>query len=171
MTPMIDVSFLLIVFFMLVNRIMSEEAVEMILPRPEEPQVVSVGEEPRVVINPMAFVPPGMERGAVHPLAPPGRLSGVKVGLRTIVLAAGWEMELTRELERARERFEGDGGHDRHDRHDGHDGHDGAPLEVLLRADAALSYEHVEPVLRAVAAAGLTRVNLVAYRPGEGPAF
>lgn len=51
LTPMIDVTFLLIVFFVLVSQIVEVEHVEMDLPRPEEAASHVSGDEQRTVIN------------------------------------------------------------------------------------------------------------------------
>lgn len=51
LTPLIDVTFLLIVFFVLVSQIVEAENVEMRLPRPADPASELAGEESRVVIN------------------------------------------------------------------------------------------------------------------------
>ncbi|HWB18888.1 MAG TPA: biopolymer transporter ExbD [Phycisphaerales bacterium] len=51
MTPMIDMTFLLIVFFVLVSRIISAERVKMELPRPVEAHTEAVTESQRTVIN------------------------------------------------------------------------------------------------------------------------
>jgi len=51
MTPMIDVTFLLIVFFVLVSQIVESESVDMDLPRLVEPATMMPGEEQRVVVN------------------------------------------------------------------------------------------------------------------------
>jgi len=51
LTPMIDMTFLLIVFFVLVSRISEVENVPMELPRPEDPATVPPPEEGRVVLN------------------------------------------------------------------------------------------------------------------------
>ena len=51
LTPMIDMTFLLIVFFVLVSRIVDAENVEMSLPIPEEPISQALGDEQRTVIN------------------------------------------------------------------------------------------------------------------------
>ena len=53
---MIDVTFLLIVFFVLVSQIVDLDSVDMELPKPEHPMTVLPGEEARAVIN----VVPGM---------------------------------------------------------------------------------------------------------------
>ena len=57
LTPMIDVTFLLIVFFVLVSQIVEVENVEMTLPELVEPATDLPGEEQRAVIN----VVPGAE--------------------------------------------------------------------------------------------------------------
>ncbi|MBM4106330.1 MAG: biopolymer transporter ExbD [Phycisphaerae bacterium] len=51
LTPMIDMTFLLIVFFVLVSRISEVENVRMELPKPEDPATVPPPEEGRVVLN------------------------------------------------------------------------------------------------------------------------
>ena len=53
LTPMIDMTFLLIVFFVLVSRIVDRERVEMNLPQPKQAAAVKAGEESRVVVNVM----------------------------------------------------------------------------------------------------------------------
>ena len=69
LTPMIDVTFLLIVFFVLVSRIVEVENVPMELPRPDQPETVRPGDEQRAVIN---VIPTGG-----------GRASGYRLGSRT----------------------------------------------------------------------------------------
>ncbi len=51
LTPMIDVVFLLIVFFVLVSQIVEVENVDLDLPRPQDPASELPGEQPRIVIN------------------------------------------------------------------------------------------------------------------------
>lgn len=51
LTPMIDVTFLLIVFFVLVSQIVEVENVDMNLPEPIDALTEPVGEEQRMVIN------------------------------------------------------------------------------------------------------------------------
>jgi biopolymer transport protein ExbD len=51
LTPLIDVTFLLIVFFVLVSQIVEAEHVEMDLPQPREAASHRPGDENRVVIN------------------------------------------------------------------------------------------------------------------------
>lgn len=59
LTPMIDMIFLLIVFFVLVSRIVDRERVEMNLPQPKDAAAQKMGEESRVVVNVM----PGIDGG------------------------------------------------------------------------------------------------------------
>lgn len=51
LTPMIDVTFLLIVFFVLVSQIVEVENVDLDLPRPEAAASELPGEKSRIVIN------------------------------------------------------------------------------------------------------------------------
>lgn len=66
LTPMIDMTFLLIVFFVLVSRISEVENVRMALPEPQDPATVPPPEQGRVVLN----VLPGAE----------GAIEGYRVG-------------------------------------------------------------------------------------------
>jgi len=66
LTPMIDVTFLLIVFFVLVSQIVEVEHVPMELPEPADPATERAGDEQRAVIN---VVP-----------APAGGIRGYRVG-------------------------------------------------------------------------------------------
>ncbi len=51
LTPMIDVVFLLIVFFVVVSQIVEVENVDLDLPRPQDAASELPGEQPRIVIN------------------------------------------------------------------------------------------------------------------------
>jgi biopolymer transport protein ExbD len=84
LTPMIDVTFLLIVFFVLVSQIVEVENVQMDLPRPADPATVKQGEEQRTVIN---LVP-----------APGGRIRGYRLGTRTFPAGAAGVEALTAHL-------------------------------------------------------------------------
>jgi biopolymer transport protein ExbD len=146
-TPLIDVVFLLIIFFMLVNNIVSEETVDMILPELVDPQTREVGEIERVVINiaPQPFTHDGRQEA---PLMHLGEPAYVKVGVGSDSRfdpgdLAGITASLT-ELAA-----------------------DNPDLQVLLRSDGAIYYESVQPIMNAVTAAGIRRVNLVAYMPRE----
>lgn len=78
LTPMIDVTFLLIVFFVLVSQIVEVENVDLDLPAPRDAASELAGEQQRVVIN----VLPGNG----------GKAAGYRMGGRTFgVDAAGLE--------------------------------------------------------------------------------
>ena len=51
MTPLIDVVFQLILFFMLVNNIVAEESIQMIVPLLEDPETQQLGDVHRIVIS------------------------------------------------------------------------------------------------------------------------
>jgi len=146
-TPLIDVVFLLIIFFMLVNNIVSEETVDMILPELEEPKTREVGEIARVVVN---IAPQEFTRDARqdHPLEHVGTARYVKVGTGK---ASQFEVRdiasITAELKKSKA--------------------ENPDIEVLLRADGAIHYNEVQPIMGAIAAAGIETVNLVAYMPEE----
>lgn len=141
MTPMIDVIFQLIIFFMLVNRIIAEETVEMIPPELEEPKTRELATENRVTVN---VAPHEYDRKRKPgELNYPGDARLVKVGLDTFDIE---DMEgVTKALKEAKEL--------------------NPDVEVLLRADAALFYDQVQPVMQAITSAEITKVNLVAYLP------
>jgi biopolymer transport protein ExbD len=61
LTPLIDLSFLLVVFFVLVVRISSTERTPLALPSPKHSVAARQGEEPRTVVN---VLPKGDARGA-----------------------------------------------------------------------------------------------------------
>lgn len=84
LTPMIDVTFLLIVFFVLVSQIVEVENVDLDLPRPEAAATELPGEQARVVIN----VLPGAGGEAV----------GYRMGNRRYVADTGGLESLARSL-------------------------------------------------------------------------
>jgi len=67
-TSMIDVTFLLIIFFVLVSKIVSAESVELDLPRPFDPHTEAPTEEHRVIVN------------VVKSAAEPGAADGYRIG-------------------------------------------------------------------------------------------
>ncbi len=71
MTPLIDVVFLLIVFFMLVSQFASAENVPMDLPKPEQSQAVKAKLTNRVVINCLLATPSSpATSGAAYSIGP-----------------------------------------------------------------------------------------------------
>ncbi|MEE9405022.1 MAG: biopolymer transporter ExbD [Algisphaera sp.] len=144
-TPLIDVVFLLIIFFMLVNNITSDESVEMVLPTLTPPHTRDLGEVSRVVVNvaPQSFTKKGRDG---FPLDHAGHARFVKVGTGPHSQFVVEDIEgITGALTALRA--------------------NNPDIQVLLRADAALYYDEVRPVMGAITAAGIGTVNLVAYLP------
>lgn len=84
LTPMIDMTFLLIVFFVLVSRIVDVERAEMNLPQPKAAATERLGDEQRVVIN-------------VLP-ARAGEISGYRVGSKDFPAGAEGLSAMTEHL-------------------------------------------------------------------------
>ena len=51
MTPLIDVTFQLIIFFMLVNSIASNEVLTIVLSELDDPQTIQLGKVDRIIVN------------------------------------------------------------------------------------------------------------------------
>ena len=138
LTPMIDVSFLLIVFFVLVSRLSDAEQSPLALPVVRDGVAVRAGDEARVVLN----VLPAAE-GSID-----GTIAGYAVGARVFPASPDGVAALAEQLAE---------GYRRNPR-----------LAVHLRADRATHYGWVEPAMRAVSAAArlaggaaLPRLDLV----------
>jgi biopolymer transport protein ExbD len=132
LTPLIDVTFLLIVFFVLVAQINNSQIVtEINLPEPQQ----SVSEEPeqdedsRLIIN------------AIPAPDDPARVVAYRLGSRDYPANATGLARLAEELRSARQ--------------------DRANLIVDLRADRATPYGMVHPAMRAAASVGIHRINLI----------
>ena len=139
MTPLIDVTFLLIVFFMLVNNIVASEAVPLLAPELDDPVTRALGDDEKIVISlvPMDFTPSDR---AEYPLNFPGAARFIRLGLQRFELT-----ELAALTARLRELNA-----------------ETPNRDVLLRADAAAHYREVEPLMTAITNAGIGRVHLVA---------
>ena len=143
MTPMIDIVFQLIVFFMLVNNIISDENAVMIVPELENPITHELGRENRITVN---LVPQSYDLGRqINDLNIPGEAKEVMVGLEVYSLE---DMQgVTESLKEAKAQNE--------------------DIEVLLRADSGLYYDEVQPVMQAITSAKIVKVHLVAYLPED----
>jgi biopolymer transport protein ExbD len=158
MTPMIDVTFQLIIFFMLINNIISEETVEMIVPKLEDPKTYELSEVKKVTVNVAPVELPSVDerRDLDNPLQAPGDASSVHVGMDRFDvgdrdgIAEAIKADVT--LMNSRAKAEGNE----------------ATVEVLLRADGVLYYDAVEPVMGDITRAEISKVNLVAYLPEDG---
>lgn len=143
MTPLIDVTFQLIIFFMLVSNIIAQESVEMIVPSLNNPKTRELGDVDRVTVNivPLPFDMKQRSRG--EPLDMEGVASQVLIQLREY---AADDLEGIRaELQDVKAT--------------------NADRQVLLRADGALYYQDVQPIMDAISAAGIETVNIVAKMP------
>ena len=132
LTPMLDLVFQLIVFFLLVTNFSSAQLPELEPPELDTSQAYTATDRQRVIIN-------------VLPEGTTGQTRSVLVGLRRI--EAGDYAELTRLLERETERSE--------------------HVEVDLRADSSIEYGNIRPIMNAITAAGIGRINLVALLETE----
>lgn len=134
MTPMIDVVFLLIIFFMLVAQITRQQIVELELPTFEPSAAIPVLEEGRLVLN----IVPRAQRQAqgTHYIA-----GGLAFG--------GGNAEAGRLIEVLRataQRQQAAGT---------------PPLEVLLRAEAGERYAAVHAAMELIRQAGVSSVHLM----------
>lgn len=137
LTSLLDVIFQLIVFFLLVTNFTSLELPEMKPPEPDNSQARETQRRERIVVN-------------VMPEATSGRVKGVRVG-STRNIPPGNYGQLTALLEQEKEKKGSPDSDNPEDR-----------LQVDLRADTTVHYENVQPVMNAITAAGIARINLVA---------
>jgi len=146
MTPLIDVTFLLIIFFMLVNNIVAEESVFMYVPELDQPQTIEFEGENRITVN---VVPLDTGKRNDNWLDWEGEPKGVKLGMEAYSMD---EMDrVTEEIKTWYKNVKAKG----------------LKPQVLLRADGCLFYGHVQHVMTAITEAGVNQVHLVAYLPGE----
>lgn len=143
-TALIDVVFLLIVFFMLVNNIVSEENTPLVPPRLDDAKTVALEDENRIIVN---VVPQPFDiarrRPGVDPLNHPGEAAHVRVGINPKRYDLDALDEVTTLLANA---------------------HANNPeLQVVLRADAAIYFEDIRKVMSAIHAAEIQRVSLTAF--------
>lgn len=128
-TPMVDVIFLLTIFFMLVTRFSSAEQIRMELPKPQKSRAQSAHIPKRVVIN----------CRPADPIDPEG--GGVLYSIGPNQPEALWTIsDRLAEMKRA-----------------------SPGIQVVLRADKRLRYEHVRAVMRVIARHGVEMLNVVAH--------
>ncbi len=142
-TPLIDVVFLLIIFFMLVSNIIAEENVEMIVPRLDEPETIELEAEDKLVVSVALDAPwvPEIRREA--PLDIDGRAGFVQLGSQLVYDNLNDLTGLTDQLRQAKAANEN--------------------VVVLLRADGAVYYGDMQKVYGAVSNAGIQTIHLVAF--------
>jgi len=150
-TPLIDVVFLLSIFFMIVTKIGSDERTPMIVPQLQDPQAEKLEAPRRVLVN-VARVEPNLDQrkdqmsgpDKYDHLAGPGQAEYVKVGGYKKFKLTPEGMKQVTEVLKADKKEHG-------------------KVEVLLRADSALHYRQVAPVMNAITQAQISTVNVVAY--------
>ncbi|MCC5829854.1 MAG: biopolymer transporter ExbD [Phycisphaeraceae bacterium] len=144
MTPLIDVTFQLIIFFMLVNNIISQDAVRMVIPKLDDANIRAIPEDNTIYVNLVLADPGEAERRAEGDyLNISGRISSIQLG--PLERIPKHELaRLTRSLRAMREA--------------------NPRIRVLVRADAGMLFSEAVPVLGAIAEAEIQTVNLVAYR-------
>ena len=153
MTPLIDVTFQLILFFMLVSNIIAEESIKLKVPQLDEPQTRELGDVNRIIISVASGETySGQDRDA-NPLTfdPRARIISLGVALRWDLAQVGLAQamdELSGVLKKAKQ--------------------EDKDVQVLLRADAALHYSEVEPIMAVITGANITTVNMVAELPKAG---
>lgn len=142
MTPLIDVAFQLIIFFILAGSFASLDVVHLMVPTLYGDRPIEVMRLPdKVVIN----VPPYSPAEAT---ARPGEARAWL--LSGLAIRPGDTGGLLRRLQRERQSFAASAG-------------GGRDLQVEVRADRSIDFSDVAPVLSAVAQAGFQRVHYVAY--------
>ncbi len=152
MTPLIDVTFQLILFFMLVNNIIADEAIQLKVPTLEDPKTRELGDVNRVIISVAASTDYDQKARDANPLAFEPRARIISVGHLSWNLEAMTHSDALKELEKLLlDEKQKD-----------------PNVQVLLRADAALHYSEVEPVMAVITQCKIETVNLVADLPGPG---
>ena len=175
-TPMIDVIFLLIIFFMLITKIVTEEAILLVVPVAEVPQVHKLPEENRLVVNVgfskdiryseednekrLAEAHKGLDFGNAKKIVPDEKgllkamdwnqaadqVGYIVVGSRRFSYPDQM-VEFTQVLEAEKAT--------------------GKEREVVLRADMGMSYQNIMPVIAAITNAQITMANLSAFAPDK----
>ena len=147
-TPLIDVVFLLIVFFMVVSKISADELPDLLVPEMDDPAAKEPGELNRIVVSILAELPEGgrpegdpLRANSTdnNPLNIPGEARAVQVGIRMIPfdeVATDLAPEIKAQLEQNRE------------------------LEVMVRADAGIYFRDVQAVIRQINAAQVPDTTL-----------
>jgi len=153
LTPLIDITFQVVLFFMLTQRIVSDEIVPMEVPDITEPKTQELGDQSRLVVNiaPSPRATPEAGQPKADPLDHDGRAAFVKVGQKQFNLTDLEGIKLA--IQETRESFKPT---------------DEQPeLQVNLRCDSALFYGEIVPIMNQITLAGIEKVNLVALLPED----
>ncbi len=139
MTSMMDIVFQLIIFFILVTNFTTAELPELVPPAPEEPQAEITGKRKRIVVN---IVPP-RKQSDTSKFDESGDVGELRVGISRIKTN---EYEKLTALIEKEKKFADD---------------EGKKLEVDLRSDFRIHYVNVQPVMKAIVQAGVSKINVI----------
>lgn len=144
MTPMIDVVFLLIIFFLVSSHLAQQES-HLQLPLPDADSGVAADDDdtPRIVVNVRGEGEDG-KRGTIL-------LSGTQVTPDELQRRLGFERRRHAELEGISE------------------GESAAAMEVRIRADRRVEYRFVEPIMLAAFREQIYDVTFAVYRSEDVP--
>ncbi len=145
MTPMIDCTFQLIIFFMLVTQMVSADYVQMDLPDPVGSRGDKLDEPNKVIIN----IVPHSDRKIAANRSLSGRCKEYSLGILRIT--KGDKEKLKRVLMKAHR-----------------DSKRRADFVVELRADQDLHYNQITPVLEAVRDAQLEKLRITVLKRKHG---
>ncbi len=162
---MVDVIFNVIVFFIITAKAANEEMVKLVVPKVDSPALMTLHKDnPRLVVSVLSInyddkvadeqmkeIKQGHIADAMAISS--GQTQKVRIGKKDIRWPAE-SAELIRMIKAIRaERTQGMSEADARKK-----------FEVLLRADLALPYKEVRPVMNAISAAGVENVNLMAFK-------
>jgi len=144
MTPLIDCTFLLIIFFILASQMGSDSLAQLELPRPHASQAVSSDRRQtrRLIINVISAEPSEGVFGGYRL----GQASAYKVEGRLVEIG---DVETLAAIIAARRAEAGED-----------------ELQVEIRADRRVQFGHVQPAMDAALEAGVSRVNITALLEG-----
>ena len=145
MTPMIDVVFQLLIFFLLTTQIVSSDLVIMKVPKPDLSQAKKPQERNKTVVNVEPFDKREISENSVRK----GMIK--QYSLQSIKIEKSNVAQLVHELAHARRTSKN-------------------PKEfvVELRADESIRYDQIEPVLQAMQQAKLGKMFITAMREPQG---
>lgn len=153
MTPMIDVTFQLIIFFLLAGTFASMDAVALDVPQIHEPLAQELKLENKVTVS----VPPAP--GAAGSESLRGKADGWMIGGEAIPV--GDTEALKNRIALAKDRYE---------RRAAAEGVDvtqpGQAFQIEIRADGAVNYSQVQPVIAVASELGIARMNLTTSMRG-----
>ena len=153
MTPMIDCTFQLIIFFILASQIASEETAKKVqIARPHMSHALAQSESGkipyRLVINVVSGDPDGLD---------PDELAAASAGfykIKTRSIDIGDQDALVEEIKNTREELKAQGAVSETD--------EKKKLFIEIRADKRVNWEDIAPVIRAGVHAGVAKMSLTA---------